>query len=208
MVTRAQSRKYGLDLSDTFLVTEQNADAVMARSKNQAKVKPTDAASPSSPEVVKLPATQDEFIAAQQGDKTLSKCHSSVLSQEEAKTKKIAYVLDDGLLMHRRMSDVSEDVNVLQDIKWSATYQVIVPTAYRSQVLSLAHDHPWSGHLGVTKIYSRVLKHFFWPGLKSDVVHHCYTCHVCQVTGKPNQVIPPAPLCPIPVMGEPFESHC
>ena len=29
------------------------------------------------------------------------------------------------------------------------------------------------------------------------------SCHVCQVVGKPNQKIPVAPLCPIPVM-EPF----
>lgn len=118
----------------------------------------------------------------------MTKCHSSVLSQEEAKKKKIAYVLDNGLLMHRWTSDISEDVD------WRVTYQVVVPTTYRSQVLSLAHDHPWW-----------VLKHFFWPGLKSDVVHHCHTCHVCKVAGKPNQVISPAPLCPIPVKGEPFE---
>lgn len=50
-----------------------------------------------------------------------------------------------------------------------------------------------------------VLRHFFWPGLKKDVTQFCKTCHVCQMVGKPNQVIPPAPLCPIPVMGEPFE---
>ncbi|TWW54068.1 Retrovirus-related Pol polyprotein from transposon 412, partial [Takifugu flavidus] len=31
------------------------------------------------------------------------------------------------------------------------------------------------------------------------------TAYRPQVTGKPNQVVPPAPLCPIPVMGEPFE---
>lgn len=80
-----------------------------------------------------------------------------------------------------------------------------MPTTYRSQVLSLAHDHPWSGHMGITKTYDKVLEHFFWPGLKLDVAQHCLTCHLCQVAGKPNQVIPPAPLCPIPIMGEPFE---
>ncbi len=131
-------------------------------------------------------------------DKTLSECLSSVISLDEAKKKKVAYVLNDSLLMRRWAGEVFEDVDC-------AIYQVVVPTTYRSKVLSLAHDHPWSGHMGITKTYDRVLKHFFWPGLKSDVVQHCCTCHVCQVTGKPNQVIPPAPLCPIPVMGEPFE---
>lgn len=62
-----------------------------------------------------------------------------------------------------------------------------------------------SGHLGVTKTYNRILKHFFWPGLKRDVVQVCHTCHTCQCMGKPNQVIPPALLCPVLVIGEPFE---
>lgn len=33
----------------------------------------------------------------------------------------------------------------------------------------------------------------------------CRSCHTCQVSGKPNQVIPAAPLKPIPVIEEPFE---
>ncbi|KAG1952330.1 gag-pol fusion protein [Pimephales promelas] len=84
---------------------------------------------------------------------------------------------------------------------------VISPDQIRQEkhVLCLAHDHVLSGHLGITKTYNRILKHFFWPGLKRDVVRFCRTCDTCQRMGKPNQVIPPAPLCPIPVMGEPFE---
>ncbi len=41
--------------------------------------------------------------------------------------------------------------------------------------------------------------------MKSDISAYCRSCHVCQLTGKPNQRIPPAPLHPIPVLGEPFE---
>lgn len=164
-------------------------------SKVQAKVPPPD----ETQQILNLPVSREEFITAQKNDVTLSKCHSSILSQQDAKKKKLAYFLDEGLLMRRWTSEVSEDAD------WSAVYQVVVPTAYRTQVLSLAHDHPWSGHLGVNKTYSRILKHFFWPGLKSDVVQYCRTCHVCQMAGKPNQIIPPAPLCPIPVVEEPFQ---
>lgn len=88
---------------------------------------------------------------------------------------------------------------------WGTTFQVIVPSVYHEQILNLAHDSTMSGHLGVTKTYNRILKHFFWPGLKASVVEHCQTCHVCQLAGKPNQVVPPAPLQPIHVIGEPFE---
>ncbi len=42
-------------------------------------------------------------------------------------------------------------------------------------------------------------------GLKADIVQYCRTCHTCQLTGKPNQTIPSAPLVPIPAIGEPFE---
>lgn len=56
-----------------------------------------------------------------------------------------------------------------------------------------------------TKTYNRVLQHFFWPGLKQDVVKLCCTCHVCQCVGKSNQVIHFTPLHPVPVIGEPFE---
>lgn len=45
---------------------------------------------------------------------------------------------------------------------------------------------------------------FFLPNLIRDAVQFCKSCHICQVAGKPNQVIPPAPLHPIPVMHEPF----
>lgn len=62
-----------------------------------------------------------------------------------------------------------------------------------------------SRHLGITKTYNRILQHFFWHGLKHDVIRYCKTCHVCQHVGKPNQVIPPALLIPIPVLGDPFE---
>lgn len=89
------------------------------------------------------------------------------------------------------------------EVEW--VYQIVVPQKFRQSVLRLAHDHLWSGHLGINKTYQRVLKHFFWPGLKSDIARYCKSCHVCQVSGKPNQSVPPAPLCPIPAVGEPFE---
>lgn len=46
---------------------------------------------------------------------------------------------------------------------------------------------------------------FFWPGLKADVAKHCRSCHTCQMVGKPNKPILPAPLQPILVIGEHFE---
>lgn len=80
-----------------------------------------------------------------------------------------------------------------------------MPVLCLQHMLELAQEHLWSGHLGITKTYNRVLKHFFWPGMNGDVVHFCKSCSVCQVVGKPNQVVPPAPLKPTTAIGEPFE---
>lgn len=37
------------------------------------------------------------------------------------------------------------------------------------------------------------------------MVRYCNSYHTCQGAGKPNQDIPPVPLCPVPAVGEPFE---
>ena len=90
--------------------------------------------------------------------------------------------------------------------EWSVIYQIVVPQKYRSTVLSLAHDTPMAGHLGVSKTHRRVLNHFYWPGISRDVKKFCKSCHTCQVVGKANQKPKVAPLKPIPVAKEPF-SH-
>lgn len=88
---------------------------------------------------------------------------------------------------------------------WSCVFQIVVPACFRTEILRLAHDHCLSGHLGIRKTWDRVVRHFYWPGARSDVSQYCWSCHVCQVVGKPNQKIPAAPLHPIPAAGEPFE---
>lgn len=52
---------------------------------------------------------------------------------------------------------------------------------------------------GVRMFYDYIL---FWPRLKRVVSRYINTY---QVTGKPNQIIKPAPLVPIPVVAQSFE---
>ena len=92
-------------------------------------------------------------------------------------------------------------LEVSADDEWAVNHQIVVPKIYRSEILSLAHESPMSGHLGVNKTYHKILNHFYWPGLKADVSNYCRSC---QVVGKPNQVIPKAGLQPIPAFDEIF----
>lgn len=146
-----------------------------------------------------LPVSREALIDAQKGDPTLQKCRTNAEVSSPYR-RNCHYVWKDSVLMRKWVSTLSEPEN---EDDW--VYQIVVPSKFRQSVLSLAHDHLWSGHLGINKTYHRVLRHFFWPGLKSDVANYCKSCHVCQVSGKPNQSVPLAPLCPIPAVGEPFE---
>lgn len=142
--------------------------------------------------------TRERLGVAQRADPMLQRCFSSVVSADKANSEKVSYLLDGGVLV-RKWSPTPQDPD------WKGVQQIVVPSKYRSHVLTLAHDSPWSGHLGVTKTYQHVLKYFYWPGLKTDVTKYCRSCRTCQIAGKPNQKVPPAPLHPIPAIGEPSE---
>lgn len=150
--------------------TSQDEFAVLGCLPSPGSTSPSDGA---------LPVTRERLIAAQ----TLQKCFSSVVSNGKASDEKVrSYLLDKEVLV-RKWSHLTST-----DSDWDAVYQVVVPLETRQHVLTIAHESQWSGHLGVT-----ILKHFFWPGLKSDVAKFCRGCHVCQLAGKPNQPIPHEP---------------
>ena len=121
------------------------------------------------------------------------------MSKDEALQNPVCYYVNNGILMRKwRPPDVPASD------EWSANHQIVISKSYRDQILSVAHDSPMSGHLGINKTYNKILTHFYWPGLKADVSRYCKSCHTCQMVGKPNQTIPKAHLQPIPAFDEPF----
>ena len=142
---------------------------------------------------------KEDVILEQGRDPELISISKKALSEQDSCKVPVCYFMKNGLLMRKwRPSDVPADHD------WEVVHQVVVPKCYRSHIMSVAHDEPMSGHLGVGKTFDRILHHFYWPNLKQSVAEHCKTCHVCQMVGKPNQNPPKAPLKPIPVFDEPF----
>ncbi|KAI2655857.1 Retrovirus-related Pol polyprotein [Labeo rohita] len=152
-----------------------------------------------APEMVAfLPVSRESLIEAQNNDCTLETCRASVAMSHSGKHQ---FFWDNDVLMRKwNARSLTEG-----DSDWGTVNQIVVPSKFRQHILAVVHDHPWAGHLGVTKTYDRILQHFFWPGLKTRVSRFCKTCHTCQMAGKPNQVVSPAPLYPIPAVGEAFE---
>ncbi|XP_030271930.1 uncharacterized protein LOC115581177 isoform X1 [Sparus aurata] len=144
-----------------------------------------------------LPVSCSDLIQEQKDDPTLQVLFCQVLPDHEVESAACGYFLQDGILVRKWVPHgecfVGDEI-----------VQVVLPLKRRPTVLQIAHDGV-SGHLGVRKTYDRVLRHFYWPRLKKDISAFIKTCHTCQLTGKPNQVIKPAPLYPIPVAEHPFE---
>ena len=81
--------------------------------------------------------------------------------------------------------------------------QIVVPKCLRKTLLIAAHESNWSAYLGRNKTFNRLIKHFYWNKIRTDVSYFCNTCHVCQLLGKA-KVPPKAPLIKVAMEGEPF----
>ena len=142
-----------------------------------------------------LSLSRSEVVQEQHSDSSLKETFERVLPISEICNTANGYFLHNDLLV-RKWVPIDEDC-VKSDV-----FQMVVPVKFHPLVLKVAHDE--GGHFGVWKTYLNVFKHFFWSRLKRDVSAYIKTCHVYQLTGKPNQGVKPAPLQPIPVVSEPF----
>ncbi|XP_060126466.1 uncharacterized protein LOC132591526 [Zootoca vivipara] len=86
---------------------------------------------------------------------------------------------------------------------WERKKQLVLPRAYRLQVLQMAHDAPSAAHLGIRKTSDRIQARFYWPGMGKDIQEYCKSCVICQKAGKRADKTRGL-LQSIPVITEPF----
>lgn len=105
-----------------------------------------------------------------------------------------------------------EQLELIDNILYRIWYDVrgdeirkllVIPAALTKEILSLSHDSPSGGHLGIAKTVNRIKQKFFWLGIKSDVIHWIKTCQLCQTRKTPVPAVR-APLTNI-VASEPME---
>lgn len=145
------------------------------------------------------PLSRNKLILEQSRDPKLTDLVKGAVTPQEVEENPVCFYKRNGVLMRKW-----RPLDAPADEEWQVVHQIVVPEVYPSDVMSMAHDSPMAGHLGVRKTCDRILKHFWWPRVGSDVADYCRSCHTCQVVGKPNQKIPTAPLKPIPAFDEPF----
>ena len=194
---------FDIDLTDTFIGQYFNNEIKKSLDPSLSDTQ-TDSSmschsSPRSNDQGHDTLSKSQLIQEQQTDPEISKLFFRALPEDEISQVPICYYIKNGILMRKwRPFDVPADD------EWAVYHQIVVPKSYRHEILSIAHESPMSGHLGINKTYHKIINHFYWPGLRSDVSKYCKTCHTCQMVGKPNQTIPKAQLQPIPAFDEPF----
>src|SRR6266540_4324358 len=47
-------------------------------------------------------------------------------------------------------------------------------------ILSLAHEHPLSGHFGLEATLSKLKERYYWSKMKDDIKNYIQTCDQCQ----------------------------
>nr|XP_055062771.1 uncharacterized protein LOC129445823 [Misgurnus anguillicaudatus]XP_055062772.1 uncharacterized protein LOC129445823 [Misgurnus anguillicaudatus] len=143
------------------------------------------------------PISHRELVDAQQEDLELQKLFDAVISPQEVRSAVSGCFIQDEVLVRKY-------VPCKETLMEECIIQVVVPKKFRDVVLQQAHGEV-AGHLGVRKTYDRILRQFYWPRLKKDISSFIRTCHTCQLTGKPTQLLRPVPLSPIVVTSKPFE---
>jgi hypothetical protein len=77
----------------------------------------------------------------------------------------------------------------------------VIPRTKLTETLKQLHDAPLAGHLGQDNTYQQISQHYYWPGMKKDVIRYVQTCKICQ---KRQRRRGEAPLEPIQKYPEPF----
>jgi transposase InsO family protein len=203
MAKKALSNEVEISLSDTFMghlpeVTSTSVhDHIDLNSSDPSVSTSSNNSSNQGEEFSQL--SKSQLLKEQENDPELNSLFQMAITDSEIDQVPTCYYLKNGILMRKyRPPEISADD------EWQVKHQIVVPKSYRQEILSLAHETPLAGHLGVSKTYNKILNHFYWPKMRRDVAKFCQSCHTCQMVGKPNQKIPKACLQPIPAIDEPF----
>ncbi|CAL1288217.1 unnamed protein product [Larinioides sclopetarius] len=119
-------------------------------------------------------------------------CVSLETVREQLKQRKGDFILIEGLIFHKDKI-LSEPVA-----------QLVLPRSRVENVMKLAHESVFGGHMGVRKTKERIRYNFYWPNMSNDITDFVRTCMGCQLRRK-NKIGDRAPITPVARPELPFE---
>ena len=122
--------------------------------------------------------TTDELTVLQRADKGLKEIidflESGILPSEEKQAKLISLTQSQYTLMD----------SILYHVQHDGSLRVIPPASKREELFRQAHGGIYGGHLGDAKVYSELLRHYWWPKMQSDITHWSKSCLTCATYGR------------------------
>ena len=106
------------------------------------------------------------LIKEQKEDSTLKSCWAF------AEQGKNGFKVHNGILFHN------------DKVEGQSISQLCVPQGRRSNVLKLAHDSVFGGHMGERKTRERIRLSFYWPELRQSVHKYVASCNECQLRSR------------------------
>ena len=82
--------------------------------------------------------------------------------------------------------------------------QLCVPQGIRDEVLKLAHDSVFGGHMGERKTFERVRLLFYWSNMRRHIKDYVASCVLCQLRSR-SAVTDRVPIAPITRANVPFQ---
>jgi hypothetical protein len=74
-------------------------------------------------------------------------------------------------LLDTKIDPISDDMLTLK--------RLVVPTGMRTRVIACLHQHPLSGHAGITRTLTLARRIAFWPSMQKDIIEAIQGCEVC-----------------------------
>ena len=84
------------------------------------------------------------------------------------------------------------------DTKYPGRKRAVVPEQLREQIFKEYHSGPMSGHFSGPRLYSTLVRRWWWRGMYTDTMSYCKKCPQCIIVGGTGRINRP-PLHPIPV---------
>lgn len=138
--------------------------------------------------------TPDSLRKDQHSDPSLAKAWTCAKTGQSTKCGKKGtshYVVEKGIL-YRSYTDGSDTFQ-----------QVLVPQRLRTVVMRTGHETILAGHMAAKRTLDRIWRHFYWPGMCSEIRRFCQSCDQCQRT-TPKGRVKKVPLQAMPLIDEPF----
>ena len=88
---------------------------------------------------------------------------------------------------------------VLYRVESDKTLRIIPPESHRKVLWEEVHSGMFGGHLRDAKIHGQLSRHYWWPGIRADILRWCKSCLTCASRHVGRAVRPL--LTPIPVAG-------